>query len=125
MLVVGRERGLTFVELIVATIILSGVVGGILASFRVGRRAANLASHRMEALGFAEEALEELKGKVWPEPNEYFRDGKHTERTNPDICELPDGGFKDIFGGKRRYMVTPATEGDYKIVTMRVSWSEP
>ena len=120
------KRGFTLIEVVVAMLILSAVVAGMLAVFVVGRRSVNLAGHKVEALSFAQETIEDLKGKVggylWPDGTP----GK--DDLEAGLHDLgPVGGELGRFGGTRSYVVTDigVLNEQYKKVKVTVSWTEP
>jgi len=133
-----KKRGFTLVEIMVSMFLLSTVVAGMLVVFVVGRRSVGLAGHRVQAMDFARETIEELKGRVGgylldpsiPESDD-LNEGDHDSATDPDICTLPAGDFRDTFGGARIYTVVNEPPGsadgqeNYKKVTVTVSWNEP
>lgn len=136
MLSLKRKWGFTLVEVVVAMLIVSLVAAGMLAVFVVGRRSIGMAGHEVQALDFAREAIDELKGRVggylWgddyldptPTGGTYYPPGSPSGG-------LPPGDFRDTFGGVRTYTVdnVPAGIADgqerYKRVTVRVNWTEP
>lgn len=116
--------GFTLIEVVVAMLILGAVVAGMLAVFSVGRRAVKLAGHKVEALSFAQETIEDLKGKV----------GGHLwSNGTPGKTDLDQGDHTlgnvalGILQGTRSYVVTDTGDPNerYKRVTVTVSWTEP
>jgi len=115
-------------------LIVSIVAAGMLAVFVVSRRSVGFAGHRTQALDFARETIEELKGRVggylWP-AGILGRDDLN--EGGPYDRDLLAGDFRDRFGGQRSYTVTdiggdgdPVTpDEDYKMVTVTVTWTEP
>lgn len=113
--------------------LLSAVVAGMLVLFVAGRRSVGLAGRKVQALDFARDAIEELKGRVggdlWPPP-----DGPDTYLNDTGGAQivylLPPGDFRDTLGGNRTYTVEDwDVDGDnitdYKNVTVTVTWFEP
>ena len=101
-------------------VILSISVAGMLAALTMGRENINVPDHQIAALNYAQETIEELKGKTGT--------GVLVENTyGPDSIS----GELGAFGGTRKYTVTNIPLGSnednyhYKKVTVTVHWDEP
>jgi hypothetical protein len=99
-----------------------------LTAFIMSRRNVNFASRRIIALNFAQETLEDLKGKVGISG---VTPGRGDLDSGDYTCPLSPGELRDTFGGIRDYSVTnlPLGSGednyDFKQVTVTVTWNEP
>lgn len=126
-----KKVGFTLVEVVVAMLILSTVAAGMLAVFVVGRRSIGLAGHSAQALEFAREWAERLKGNVgghlWSpsDPDLDVGVDKSTPALTGDLANLE---------GVRTYTVenidadgdlTFEPEEEYKRATVTVTWTEP
>ena len=132
---INGRRGFTLVEIIVSMLLLSTVAAGMLVVFVVGKRSVSLVGHKVQAISFAQETIDELRGRVggylWATPDTTLDVGDHDSDSDPDICALPAGDFLDTFNGARIYTVvnepTGSADGEenYKKVTVTVNWNEP
>lgn len=119
-----KKSGFTLIEIAVSMVILSVAVAGMLTALLMGPKNINVADHRIAALNYAQQTIEDLKGKVgetlWPAgtPGKGdLRSGGHP---------LTVGGELGTFGGARSYRVWDNVAGtDLKKVTVTVSWTEP
>jgi len=118
------KSGFTLIEIAVSMVILSISVAGMLVAVTMGRKNINVPDHRIAALNYAQQTIEDLKVKVgetlWPAGTPGKGDlgsGNHT---------LTVGGELGNFGGARSYRVWDNVAGtDLKKVTVTVSWTEP
>ena len=134
----SRRKGFSLVEVVIAMLILSVVAAGMLTIFAVGRRSVELAGHRIQALDFARETMEGVKGRVggylWsPTPDGSLDDsssGPDHAVGLPAGCEL----LTIDSGADRSYTVwdvdvdedgTFDPGEEYKRVTVTVTWTEP
>ena len=125
---INGKRGFTLVEIVVSMLLLSIVLAGMLVVFVVGRRSVGKAGHKVQAISFAQETIEGLKGKVggylWSPADHDLDEGvdRSTAALSGDLANL---------GGVRTYTVEniPAGSADgleyYKRVTVTVRWTEP
>ena len=129
-----KIAGFTLLEVMVSMVILSISVAGMLAALTMGPKNINVADHRIAALNFAQQTLEDLKGYVgetlWPTgtPGKgYLEAGKHPGEDDKPSPSLAVGGeLGTTFGGARSYEVWDNVAGtDLKKVTVTVSWTEP
>lgn len=137
----STARGFTLLEVLIGATILVLVVASTFVVFTAGERFIREAMHRREALGFAQQVLEELRddgaATTWASvaPSDPLSAGLHTAATNAFLT-LPAGAFRDRWNGVRQYQVddldldglllgTPDGEADVKRVTVTVTWDEP
>ncbi len=125
-----KKSGFTLIEIAVSMVILSVAVSGMLMALLMGRKNINVPDHRIAALNFAQQTIEDLKGKVgetlWPAGTpgkRHLESGDHPPKPSPSLTV---GGELGSFGGARSYKVWDNVAGtDLKKVTVTVSWTEP
>ncbi len=123
-----NRNGFTLVEVIISALILALTAGGVLYIFSMEKGTVSETGHRVEAMEFARQSLEDLNKEIgadtWP-------GGALTAEVDVDTsASLPEGDFKDKFGATRKHRITdmdPDHSGDpdYKSVTVTVNWTEP
>ncbi len=125
-----KKSGFTLIEIAVSMVILSIAMTGMLTALLMGRKSINVPDHRIAALNFAQQTIEDLKGQVgeslWPAGTpgkRHLEEGDHPPRPSPSLIV---GGELGTFGGTRSYKVQDDVAGtDLKQVTVTVSWIEP
>ncbi len=123
-----KKSGFTLIEIAVSMVILSIAVAGMMMALLMGRKNINVPDHRTAALNYAQQTLEDLRGKVGI-PG--VTPGREDLNQGTYATFLPADELKDDFGGTRSYTVTNIPngtgEGDYhyKKATVTVSWTEP
>ena len=128
------ERGVTLVEILVASIVGVLLAGGTMMAFVMSKKVSANAAGRVEAADLAQQTLERFRNRVACD-DAWF---------NPSTCVsgpgLPAGWTSDVLpvsssllvqGGTRQYRVTPkdcdgdGATGDCFQVESRVTWSPP
>lgn len=128
-----NKRGLSLIEVIISSLILSLSVGCVLFVFSTERGVVEGSGRDIQAMNFARERLEELRNEVratWENPGEPLKgtDPAWTAWQTLSGDYGPGGKFQ---GQGRRYKVRNidadgAGESiDYKEVTVVVDWAEP
>ena len=124
-----KKSGFTLIEIAVSMVILSISVAGMLTAVLMGRKSMNVPDHRIVALNFAQQTIEDLKGEVgetfWPAGTpgkRYLEVGGHPPKPSPSLAV---GGELFNLGGARSYKVDNIAGTDLKQVTVTVSWTEP
>jgi prepilin-type N-terminal cleavage/methylation domain-containing protein len=117
-------QGFTLTEIIVALLILSLVIGGVMASFVSTQRLISRSNRRLMATNYARQALELLRDGVnavdWIDPNGTDKlDLK--DWTN---CVGVNTANLAAFGGACEYRVQ-AVLNDARRVDVRIRWQEP
>lgn len=106
--------GFTLVEVIVALVIMLITATGVFSSFIVVKRYVVRATHRILALNFARQELEEFRPQA----------SSLTPTTWTSYENLP-GEFYSKFNAQRCYKVEIVTDRDYHKVTVKIRWDEP
>lgn len=121
-------KGFTFLEVIIAMIILGLVVAGMFGLFTTAHKLIVEAGHRLQAVQQAKMAMEQLKLYVSADPNIptnadlAFVNGDHVLG---DIGLLPAPEITGVNNQAWSYFVRRPIPGwDIKEVTMRVTWTE-
>ena len=135
-----KKLGLTLIEVIIASLILSITVGGILYLFSTEKVVISRTGRRVEAMNFARQTIEQLRNEV---RDDTWLVGTLSAGTHSTEAFLSLSGTElgDKFPGQgRSYTVTDidADSGfdsdgngvktddiDYKKVTVTVDWTEP
>lgn len=122
-----KIAGLTLLEVMVSMVILSISVAGMLTALTMGPKNINVADHRIAALNYAQETIEDLKGRVGITG---VTPGRAALNQGTYAITLPAGEIKDVFGGTGSYTITNIGGDEnnthhYKKVTVTVSWTEP
>ncbi|MBI2870119.1 MAG: prepilin-type N-terminal cleavage/methylation domain-containing protein [Candidatus Omnitrophica bacterium] len=114
------EKGLTLVEVIVASLIVATVAAGILSVFVTGGRMTQVVDQRTLAVNYAQETLEGLKNSVSSDTTESQALDVSFSYVNPGLTGLPAGTT-------RRYDVQDVNVGGVilKKVTVTVDWPDP
>jgi len=108
-----NNKGLSLLETVIAVLIVTIVAGGVFSTLIGSKVIFNRARHRLQAFNFARE----------------FQDGLRSNYTYENIEEREDfpidrGELADLEGIITHNVLEPE-HGGYKIVNVRVSWSEP
>ena len=118
------RKGFTLIEIIVATLIIAALSGGLFGAFWGSQYLLNRARHRVKAYNFAMEALDKLRS------NYNYLDGE----MNVGSGYLASGIGCSIAGEMAAlvplptdftYDVTEPQVNGYKQVTIKVHWHEP
>jgi prepilin-type N-terminal cleavage/methylation domain-containing protein len=125
-----NKRGMTLIEVVVSSVILSITVAGVLLMFSTEKASTEHTGRKTQAVDFARQKLGELKNEVratWGGATEPLR---IQDWTDFDDDQLPgEFGDPDTFNGRRQYNVEQVVGVDpdtgYKRVTVRVDWNEP
>jgi type II secretory pathway pseudopilin PulG len=118
----ASKKAFSLMEVFVCIALIMIISSSILTAIVAGNRIINRVSHRVMAMNYAREAVEELFNRGF--------DGLSTTTglTNYEYT-LPSGDFLDNLSGLRQYEVDSLTWGaeaaDYKKITVRVSWTDP
>jgi len=110
------KKGLTLLEVIISTFLLSLVVAGIFATFAiVGKKTGTSDNNELQAINYARETLETLKNAVSEDP-----------ARSADL-DVGDHSVTTPLPFERKYTVEDADMNDdgmpdYKKVTVTVTW---
>ena len=125
-----NQQGMTFIELMVASVISAAVAGGTLAAMVTAARLSNAkASPQVgEAAMWAEQSIEQPRNHVAADDLNWFTSRAGTWQDNPP---LPGPTSSESIlqppGAQRRQCITPVDEDrngttDYYAVQVRVCW---
>jgi prepilin-type N-terminal cleavage/methylation domain-containing protein len=115
----GYKRGFTLIEVIIATLILTGMVASIFGAFVGAKYVFKYSRHKLQAVNFAREAQERLRS------NHIYSDPELTVGSHPesDIGDVIKGEMDDLTDINLSYDVSEPEAG-YKKITVNVSWEE-
>lgn len=119
-----NKKGFTLLEVLVASLILAVVGSGIAGVYIMEERLFVRTLHRLEAVNYARSALEELLALTGGDLEVALKVGDHTD---PEICDLPDGQFKERFKGALSYRVDEfqvSETTNAKRIEVIVKWQE-
>lgn len=118
------RKGFTLIEIIVATLIIAALAGGLFGAFWGSQYFLNRARHRIQAYNFAVEAMDRLRSN-----NVYLSVPSMSVGDNHPETEIEAGGVirGELFnlGGELTYDITEPQVNGYKEVTIKVHWDEP
>ncbi|MFH0839040.1 MAG: hypothetical protein V1893_02520 [Candidatus Omnitrophota bacterium] len=119
-----KKSAFSFVEVLIAAIIVNIVVIGCFGTFLAAKSKVNVTKRRLMALNYAQEKIEELVSLSFDDASLAVDD----YNTNT----LPNSELKDGFGGTRTYAVawgpddySTGSGERYKIITVTITWTEP
>jgi type II secretory pathway pseudopilin PulG len=119
---ITSRKAFSLMEVFVCIALIMIISSSILTAIVAGNRIINRVSHRVMAMNYAREAVEELF-------NRGFDGLSTTVGFTSYEYALPSGDFLDNLSGLRQYEVDALTWGaeaaDYKKITVRVSWTDP
>ena len=131
-----RNKGFTLLELLVAGIILTMVGAGLAGVYVIEYAMMMQTAHRLTAVNYATSVADSLIEIGEPQdwrwglgeatyPPELSL-GEHTEATDPSLCTLPPGPFKDTLSGSLKYQVwnRVIAGATGRLVRVTVSWTE-
>ena len=128
------ERGVTLLEILVASIVGVLLAGGTMMAFVMSKKVSANAAGRVEAADLAQQTLERFRNRI------ACDDAWFTASTCAPGPGLPTGWTSDVLpvgssllaqGGARQYRVTPrdcdgdGATGDCFQVENRITWSPP
>lgn len=119
-----NKKGFTLLEVLVASLILAVVGSGIAGVYIMEERLFVRTLHRLEAVNYARGALEKLLALTGGDLEVALKEGDHTD---PEICDLPDGHFKERFKGALSYRVDEFKVSEItnaKRIEVIVKWQE-
>lgn len=124
-----NRSGLTLLEVLIAVLILSLSVGGILLIFSTEKVALSSTQRKMQGIGFCAQTLEHLKNEVgedsWNVPAQPLSLVPPTHTTE-GFLTLAGTELGDRFGASRIYDVAAGPVPDsYREVSVTVDWTEP
>ncbi|MFA5388244.1 MAG: type II secretion system protein [Candidatus Omnitrophota bacterium] len=120
---VPNKKGFTLIEIIVATLVIVALAGGLFSTFWGSQYFLNRARHRIQAYNFAVEALDKLRGS-----HVYYSSPAMDIGSNHAEDEIETGGMikgeLDNAGGELTYDIAEPQANGYKEVSVRVRWNE-
>lgn len=132
------HRGFTFIEVLVASVIVALMAGGTMLAFLLAANLTQGSSTLGDAGFFNQQTLERFRNKVaCRQPGEIASDTWFDASCAPALPApdspdtLPSGPLKDKFAGTRTYTVTPVDcdgvggPGDCLSVMVKVQWTQP
>ena len=109
-----NNKGLSLLETVIAVLIVTIVAGGVFSTLVGSKVIFNRARHRLQAFNFAREFQDRLRSNYG-----------YTDVENNEIEPVIDRGELSDLEGTITYDVSEPEHGGYKIVNVRVGWSEP
>ncbi len=128
-----KKTAFSFVEVIIAAIIVNIAILGCFGAFFYGKAKVQSTKKQISALNFAQEEIERLMSLKYDDTELYLPPGQGATG-NYNTNTLPTGGetgeLRDYWSGTRTYQVSwgPNDYGSaqrYKIITITVEWTEP
>lgn len=117
------KKGLTFIEVITATLVIVLLSAGLFSAFVGTQRMFNRARHRLQAFNFAREAQDILRG------NYQYRDSQMDPAGNPHLeAETGSNILRGEMAGLNAiltYEVIEPVADRHKEVSVHVTWDEP
>jgi len=121
-------KGFTFLEIIIAMIILGLVVAGMFGLFTTAHKLIVEAGHRLQAVQQAKMAMEQLKLYVSADPNIPPNADLAFVNGNHNLGDIGLSPAPEIEGANNQawsyFVRRPIPGWDIKEVTMRVTWTE-
>ena len=119
------ERGLSLLEILVASVILGVALLGFTSSLQFIEKTHTVRERQLEALNYARETLESLFLPTRAYDSPELTAGEHTSKNtaDPDLILSDDIGLQ---GASRFYKVTAYDDGKVtgKQIDVTVSWNE-
>ena len=130
-----RVNAYILVEVLVAVIVLSIILSSTFGVLLMARSLSSQTNAKIEAINFARSAADKLldcSTACWSTlrgrqrisaASPYFTSGNHTD---PLICELPSGYFKDTLNGRMSYNVDVITVDSIDMLRIEVvvTWDD-
>ena len=116
-----NEKGLTLVEIIVSTLLISIIAAGSFAAFVGTRQLFNYTRHRLQAFNFAKETYDRLRSN-YGYTDSQVNEGAHSDPES-EIGTVIRGEMSDLYTDFT-YSVTEEPTGGYKEVEITITWSE-
>lgn len=116
-----NKKGFTMTEVIIASLIIVVLAGGMFSSFWGAQHFLNRAKHRAQAFNFAMEALDRLRSNYKYSDSGMNVGAGHLEA---EIGSILRGELSGL-GATLTYDVTEPQVNGYKQVTVTVNWNEP
>ncbi|MBM3253880.1 MAG: hypothetical protein FJZ16_06495 [Candidatus Omnitrophica bacterium] len=121
-----KNSAFSFVEVIVAAIIVNIAILGCFGAFFYCKAKVQSTKRQVMALNFAQEEMERLMSLQFSDSD--LSNGNHNTNTLPTGVET--GELRNYWSGTRTYRVQwgPNDYGNaqrYKIITVTVNWTEP
>jgi len=119
------KKGFTLIEIIVATLIIVALSGGLFGAFWGAQYLLNRARHKVQAYNFAVEAMDRLRS------NYVYSSGSMNIGNDHPATDIEAGGIirgelsNANIGGELTYDITEPQVNGYKQVTVKVRWNEP
>ena len=119
-----NKKGFTLIEIIVATLIIAVLAGGLFGAFWGAQYLLNRARHRIQAYNFAVEALDKLRSNYAYSSIPSMSIGSNHSETEIEAGGIMRGEVLNL-GGALTYDITEPQVNGYKEVTVKVHWDEP
>ena len=117
---IRNRKGLTFVEIIVSTLLIAIIAAGSFSAFVGTQQIFNYTRHRLQAFNFAKEAYDRLRSNYGYADSQMSAGSGHLE---PEIGTIVRGEMTNL-STALTYDVTEPESNGYKEVTVSVVWSE-
>lgn len=119
-----NKNGFTLIEIVVATLIIAALAGGLLAAFWGSQHFLNRARHRVQAYNLAVEALSKLKS------NYQYSDSKMSIASGYLCSDIGCAAAGDMAAWMPietdfTYDVEEPQADGYKQIIVKVHWNEP
>ena len=116
----GNNKGITFIEVLLATVITAYVLIGLMDMFGRGYLILELNKHKAIALGLAEYKMEEIK--AFPKFGKLYKNF-HTEDPADNDEKTWEPVFVDKIAAERHAIITPENGNPKKIIVW-VTWND-
>lgn len=125
-----NRKGLTLIEIMISVLIILIAAAGILGAFVGGHQMMNYSRHKLQAMNFARETLDELRSNYEYDSSAMVA-GNHDDASDPAICasgNIIRGEMQGLDDVALTYSVLQPTDAgvprDYKEVTVIVEWED-
>lgn len=122
---IADKKGFTLIEIVIASLIIVALAGGLFGAFWGAQYLLNRARHRVQAYNFAVEALDRLKS------NYTYSSGSMNIGNDHPATDIEAGGIikgelsNANINGALTYDITEPQVDGYKQATIKVHWDEP
>ena len=120
----ANKKGFTLIEIIVATLIIAALAGGLFGAFWGSQYLLNRTRHRVQAFNFAMESMDKLRSNYTYSSSPAMSIGYNHSETEISAGGIIKGELVNL-SGALTYDVTEPQVNGYKEVTIKVHWNEP